>query len=106
MVSIVPIHFASASVRLAEQAVAASPRDGSYRALLGQAYLNDGRFASATAALGEAMDLGVKDSNTVIALTLAHIAQGQKSAALEIGRALRRARVCQYVYILVVAVFF
>jgi len=73
---------ASKAVRLAEQAVSASPRDGSYRALLGQAYLNDGRFASATVALGEAMDLGVTDSNTVIALTLAHIAQGQKSEAL------------------------
>src|SRR3546814_16282922 len=51
----------SKAVRLAEQAVAASPRDGSYRALTGKAYLNAGRFASATDALGEARDLGGKD---------------------------------------------
>jgi len=69
-------------VALAEAAVSASPRDGSYRALLGQAYLGDGRFASASAALSEAMELGVKDNNTVLALTLAHIAQGQTSKAM------------------------
>src|SRR3546814_3639618 len=68
------------AVGLAEQAVSASPRDGGYRALLGQAYLNDGRFASATAALGEAVDLGVRDGNTVIALTLAHIALGDRKS--------------------------
>src|SRR3546814_5539075 len=72
----------SKAVRLAEQAVAASPRDGSYRALLGQAYLNDGRFASATAALTEALELGTTDSNTIIALTLAQIAQGKNAEAV------------------------
>lgn len=72
----------SKGVALAEAAVSASPRDGSYRALLGQAYLNDGRFASASAALTEAMELGVKDNNTVLALTLAHIAQGKTNDAM------------------------
>lgn len=72
----------SKAVGLAEAAVAASPRDGSHRALLGQAYLADGRFASATTALGEAMELGVTDSNTVLALTLANIAQGKTGDAL------------------------
>jgi len=70
------------AVGLAEAAVAASPRDGSYRALLGQAYLNDGRFASATAALTEALELGTADSNTIIALTLAQIAQGKNAEAV------------------------
>ena len=42
---------ASKAVALAEAAVASDPRDAGHRALLGQAYLNDGRFASATAAL-------------------------------------------------------
>ena len=65
------------AVGFAEAAVAASPRDADYRALLGQAYLNDGRFASATAALTEAMELGATDSNTIIALALAQIAQGK-----------------------------
>src|SRR3546814_21141935 len=70
------------AVGLAEQAVSASPRAGGYRALLGQAYLNDGRIASATAARGEAMDLGVRDGKTFIALNLPTIAQGQESKAL------------------------
>ncbi|MDO9367293.1 MAG: SPOR domain-containing protein [Sphingopyxis sp.] len=74
----------SKAVGLAEAAVAASPRDGSYRALLGQAYLNDGRFASATTALTEAMELGTNDSNTVIALTLAQIAQGRTADAIKL----------------------
>lgn len=73
---------ADKAVGFAEAAVAASPRDGSYRALLGQAYLNDGRFASATSALTEAMELGTTDSNTIIALTLAQIAQGRNAEAI------------------------
>lgn len=68
---------ASKAVGLAEAAVGGSPREASYRALLGQAYLNDGRFASATAALTEAMELGATDSNTILSLTLSQIAQGK-----------------------------
>jgi Flp pilus assembly protein TadD len=79
----------SKAVGLAEAAVAGSPRDASYRALLGQAYLNDGRFASATAALSEAMELGATDSNTIIALTLAHIAQGKGAEAITLLQAHR-----------------
>lgn len=71
----------SKAVSLAEAAVAASPRDAGFRALLGQAYLSDGRFSSASTALGDAMELGAKDSNTVIARTLAYIAQGKNSEA-------------------------
>ncbi len=77
------------AVGLAEAAVAGSPRDAGYRALLGQAYLNDGRFVSATAALTEAMELGATDSNTVIALTLAQIAQGQAADAITLLQAHR-----------------
>ncbi|MGN6691152.1 MAG: tetratricopeptide repeat protein, partial [Sphingopyxis sp.] len=72
------------AVALAEAAVAGNPRDAGYRALLGQAYLNDGRFASAATALGEAMELGAKDGNTVIALTLAYIAQGKNDQATDL----------------------
>lgn len=73
---------ASKAVSLAEAAVAGSPRDSGYRALLGQAYLNDGRFASATSALTEAMELGATDSNTILSLTLAQIAQGKDDDAV------------------------
>ncbi|MBW8294639.1 SPOR domain-containing protein [Sphingopyxis sp.] len=79
----------SKAVGLAEAAVAASPRDASYRALLGQAYLNDGRFTSATSALTEAMELGATDSNTIIALTLAQIAQGKGAEAISLLQAHR-----------------
>lgn len=79
----------SKAVGLAEAAVAGSPRDASYRALLGQAYLNDGRFVSATAALTEAMELGAIDSNTIIALTLAQIAQGKGAEAISLLQAHR-----------------
>ncbi len=72
----------SKAVGLAEAAVAASPREAGYRALLGQAYLNDGRFASATAALTEAVELGATDSNTILSLTLSQIAQGKNAEAV------------------------
>ncbi len=70
------------AIALAEATVSASPRDGAYRALLGQAYLNDGRFQSAATALTEAMNLGVVDSHTVIALALAQVAQGKNDEAI------------------------
>ncbi len=72
----------SKAVSFAEAAVSGAPRDAGYRALLGQAYLGDGRFDSAATALTEAMDLGATDSNTVIALTLARIAQGRQQDAV------------------------
>lgn len=72
------------AVTFAEAAVAASPHDAGYRALLGQAYLNDGRFQSAATALGEAMELGASDGHTVIALTLAQIAQGNMREAISL----------------------
>lgn len=79
------------AVGFAETAVAAAPRDAGYRALLGQAYLNDGRFASATTALSEAMELGANDGHTVIALTLAHIARGDTREAISLLSAHRDA---------------
>lgn len=74
----------SKAVSLAEAAVATSPRDAGFRALLGQTYLSDGRFASASTALNDAVELGAKDSNTVIALTLAYIAQGKNAEASDL----------------------
>jgi Flp pilus assembly protein TadD len=75
---------ASKAVGLAEAAVAGSPRDAGFRALLGQAYLNDGRFASASAALSEAMELGAADGNTILSLALAEIAQGRNAEAVSL----------------------
>lgn len=73
---------ASKAVNLAEAAVAGSPRDAGYRALLGQAYLGDGRFASASSALSEAIELGAIDGHTILSLALAEIAQGKNGQAI------------------------
>lgn len=71
----------SKAVGLLEAARGSFPR-GHYCALLGQAYLNR-RFASATDALSEAMELGGQGQrSTVLATTLAHIAQGKTSQAV------------------------
>lgn len=72
----------SKAVNLAEAAVAGSPRDAGYRALLGQAYLGNGRFASASSALREAIELGATDNHTVLSLALAEIAQGKNREAI------------------------
>ncbi|BDI60339.1 SPOR domain-containing protein [Qipengyuania nanhaisediminis] len=66
----------------AEAAVLAEPRNAGYRAVLGAAYLEAGRFQSAATAFGEAMELGESDARTVLSYALAEIAQGNKAAAL------------------------
>ena len=69
------------AVLSAEAAVSASPNDAQYRSLLGQAYLSDGRFASAETAFEDAMSLGQTDARTVIGLAMVRIAGGRNSAA-------------------------
>lgn len=68
----------------AEAAVAASPNDPQYRALLGQAYLSAGRFASAETAFEDAMTLGQADARTVIGLAMVRTASGSGSAARDL----------------------
>ena len=69
------------AVGLAEAAVAASPQDAGYRALLGQAYLRAGRFVSADQALGEALTLAPGDARVALNRALAQIAAGRWDAA-------------------------
>lgn len=66
----------------AEAAVLAEPRNSGYRALLGAAYLEAGRFESAATAFGEAIDLGNNDTRTVLSFALAKVATGDNAAAL------------------------
>lgn len=66
----------------AENAVMAEPRNPGYRAVLGAAYMEAGRFQSAATAFGEAMELGDTDSRTVLSYALAKIAVGDNPAAL------------------------
>lgn len=67
------------AVAAAEAAALASPRDAATRALLGAAYLEAGRFASASAAFADAMALGDSSQRTVLTRALA-LSAGQQYA--------------------------
>lgn len=69
------------AVALAEAAVLAAPRDGATRALLGAAYVAAGRFASATSALADAMELGETSARTVLTYALTLSAQSRYAEA-------------------------
>ncbi|MGB3805667.1 MAG: SPOR domain-containing protein [Erythrobacter sp.] len=75
---------AEQAVMHAESAVLASPRSASYRALLGSAYLEAGRFQAAATSFGEALELGDDNPRTVLSQALALTAIGDKQAALSL----------------------
>ena len=65
------------AVRHAEAAVLAEPHNPAYRATLGSAYLDAGRFASAETSFSDAMQLGDASARTVLSLSLALSAQAK-----------------------------
>lgn len=65
------------AVAAAEAAVLASPRDAATRALLGAAYVEDGRFIAAAAAFADAMALGDSSGRTILNHSLALSAAGR-----------------------------
>lgn len=69
------------AVSFAEAAVLAAPRDAATRALLGAAYLQSGRFASAATALNDAVQLGETSGRTVVNYSLALSALGRYAEA-------------------------
>jgi Flp pilus assembly protein TadD len=69
------------AVRLAEDAVEADPHNAAYRAMLGKAYLDAGRFASAQASFDDAMTLGDLSPRTALSLALSLTAQAKYSEA-------------------------
>ena len=71
-----------AAVQLAERAVANSPRDAGFRALLGNAYFAGGRFASAEAAYKDSLTLLPNQPQLVLKLALVQIAQGKSGEAM------------------------
>ncbi len=73
---------ASKAVTHAEAAVLASPRDAYTRTLLGNAYLEAGRFASAAQSFDDAIALGDTSPRTAISLALAHVGKGDRAAAI------------------------
>jgi len=72
------------AIQHAEAAVLAEPRNPGYRALLGAAYLEAGRFQSAATSFGDALDLGDEDPRTVLSFALAKTALGEHRAAVAV----------------------
>ena len=73
---------AQAAVASAELAVEQEPRNAGYRAMLGAAYLDAGRFASAATAFDDALTLGEASPRTALGYALALIGSGDQRAAL------------------------
>jgi tetratricopeptide (TPR) repeat protein len=71
-------------VGVAERAVARSPQNASLRAALGSAYLQVGRFNSATTAFDDAMRLGDNSPRTALSLALAKVGAGHGREAVAI----------------------
>lgn len=72
------------AVQSAEAVVRVAPQDAAYRQLLGRAYVASGRFASAEAALSDAMALGNRDARTIVSLALVKVALGKSEAARDL----------------------
>ncbi|QIG80996.1 SPOR domain-containing protein [Stakelama tenebrarum] len=72
---------AERAVRYAESAVENAPRNGEYRALLGQTYLMSGRFQSAQQALTDALSLDPGNGTVALHLALSQIANGDWAGA-------------------------
>jgi Flp pilus assembly protein TadD len=70
------------AVSHAEAAVLADPYNASYRAMLGAAYMEEGRFQSAATSLQDALSLGDTAPKTALSLALAQIATGDNRAAV------------------------
>ena len=70
------------AIAFAEEAVYAEPRNSGFRAMLGAAYLEAGRFQSAATSFEDALELGDEDPRTVLSYALAKTAQGDNKAAL------------------------
>lgn len=65
----------------AERLVVGAPRDAGYRALLGRAYLANGRYLAARTAFSEAMTLGNRDVRTIVSLALVKTGVGDDAGA-------------------------
>ncbi|HEU0043654.1 SPOR domain-containing protein [Sphingomonas sp.] len=72
---------AYAAIVAAEQAVALEPQVAAYRMLLGQGYLQAGRFVSAEQAFADVLQLDGSDGKAALNLALTQIAEGDWQAA-------------------------
>ncbi len=71
----------NAAIQAAEVAVAADPRNASYRMTLGNAYLDAGRFSSASTTFQDAMALGDNSPRAALSLALSLTGQARYSEA-------------------------
>lgn len=69
------------AISAAEAAVQAEPRNAGYRAMLGTAYLEAGRFSSAATSFDDAMALGDSSARTALSLALVLSGQGKYAEA-------------------------
>lgn len=76
-------HKSDKAIAAAETAVALAPQNAAYRALLGEAYLTAGRFASAASALNDSLALDPSNGVAALHLVLAQIANGDWARARE-----------------------
>lgn len=72
------------AIDLAERAVAKTPNDAGFRALLGNCYFAAGRFQSAESAYRDALTLYPSQPQVVLKLALVEIAQGKNREALTV----------------------
>ena len=75
--------FASA-IQFGEKAVAQSPKDAGFRALLGNAYFGAGRFASAEQAYRDSLSLYAAQPQVMLKLALVEISLGRVADAREL----------------------
>ena len=71
-----------AAIGFAERAVAKTPNDAGFRALLGNAYFAGGRFQSAEAAYKDSLTLYSNQPQVVLKLALVEVALGKNGEAL------------------------
>ena len=74
-------HDVPSAINLAERAVARTPDDAGFRALLGNAYFAGGRFASAEAAYKDSVRIYENQPQVLLKLALVEIAQGKTEEA-------------------------
>ena len=70
------------AIDLGERAVAKSPQDAGFRALLGNAYFAGGRFASAESAYKDSLTIYSNQPRVILKLALVQIALGKQGEAL------------------------
>ncbi|MBO9577045.1 MAG: SPOR domain-containing protein [Sphingobium sp.] len=74
-------HDYDQALATAEQFVSADPQSANARAILGRAYMANGRFVSARTAFADAMTLGNHDPRTIVSLALVQSGLGDLDGA-------------------------